>query len=289
MSTAILQAGHYGRTSGATGAFADGRHVERDLMILVARAARDLIDAVPGWSATIIPADADVSGSDPYRRYRGDAFVALHGDASGSARAAGGSVGYRTSDGRALAEAWKAAYRNEVGAHIGAWRGDNYTTGLSGYYGHRRAVAVGNTRAAVVEHGFLTNPAERRYLESAAGVAAAARACCVAVTGRLPNTNTNDEQDEPMDAKQYAALMDRIDAIPGKVTTDLLGHELKNHLNGKPWRVLDYWRLTARDTIRGYATVREVARELGDGVDLTPEAEARIDENVARALEEAHP
>jgi len=181
MPTVVIQSGHYGRTSGATGGPG-----EAAAMIRISRAAAALIDDIPGWTAKIIDAD------EPDSSYRGDAFIALHADANNSSRAVGGSVGYRNSAGRALAEDWKRAYRAEVGSNIGPFRSDNYTGALAGYYGHRRAVKVGNTRAAVVEHGFMTNPDERKFIESSAGIAAAARACCLAVTGRLPTGSKFD-------------------------------------------------------------------------------------------------
>lgn len=184
----VIQSGHYGRTSGATGGPG-----ERELMIRYARAAKDLVDQVPGWEAVIIPADADVEGDDdPYQRYRGDAFIALHADATGSSSARGGSVGYRNTPGRELAHAWKDAWRAEVGDNIAPYRADNYTTNLSGYYGTRRAVAVGNTRCCIVEHGFMTNSTEREYLELESTVQKAARAVCKAVTGTIPNQQEYD-------------------------------------------------------------------------------------------------
>lgn len=175
MPTLVIQAGHYGRTTGATGGPG-----ERELMIRIARAAKTLVDDVDGWTARVIPAD----GGD----YRGDAFIALHGDASNDRDAVGASVGFRTSDGDRLAQAWKSAYRSEVGDRIGPFRGDNYTAALAGYYGTRHAANAGNTRAAIVEHGFLTNPDERRWLESDEGIAAAARTIRTAVTGDAPPT-----------------------------------------------------------------------------------------------------
>ena len=191
VSRLVIQSGHYGRTSGATGGPGEAKLAYR-----IAQAAKTLVDAVDGWTATIIPADADVDGTDPYRRYRGDAFIALHADASGSSSVRGSSVGYRSDpEARALAHAWHAEWRRRVGTNVGPARSDNYTSALSGYYGTRRAAAVGNTRACIVEHGFMTNPDERAYLESPEAVAHAAAAVCVAVTGKAPTVTTTTNGD----------------------------------------------------------------------------------------------
>lgn len=165
----VVQRGHVARTSGAV-----GTHREQEFVRLVAARIQSLMSEVPGWSLRIINAD------EPTSRYAGDAFVALHGD-GGASSARGASVGYRNAQGRALAAAWKRAYVQA--GWPGAFRGDNYTAALRGYYGHGRAVAASNPRAIIAEFGFLTNKADREFMFSEEGLQAAAASVVLAVTG----------------------------------------------------------------------------------------------------------
>lgn len=156
MPTLVVQCGHVGRTSGNTGAPG-----EREFTARVGEACARLLGR-RGWSIRVVPAD-------PVRAaYRGDAFVAVHADGNNNPDVDGASVGYQTTEGRQLAEAWRSAY--QLLGWSGPWHRDNYTTNLSGYYGVSYAVGQGNRRACIVECGTITNPAERAAMTSQDGV-----------------------------------------------------------------------------------------------------------------------
>jgi hypothetical protein len=172
MSTLVIQRGHVARTKGASGGPGEQAMARRNAAEIVA-IARDL----GGITPKVIDAD------EPNARYAGDVYVALHGDASGSSKASGASVGYRNDAGRRLGQRWKTLYK--AAGWPRGFRADNYTTNLSRYYGTGHAISAGNPRAIIVEHGFLTNPEERRFIESDAGVKAAAVAVLVAAYPHL--------------------------------------------------------------------------------------------------------
>jgi hypothetical protein len=160
MPKLIIQRGHCYRTSGATGTAG-----EQSYATAVAAACIRLLDNQGGWR--VLPTLADENN------YHGDAFVAVHCDGSVHASARGASVGYRTPEGQAFAQAWKRAYA-ELGWPL--FRPDNYTTALAGYYGVRNAVNVGTRRAIIIECGFLTNEEDRTLLWESGGPERVARA-----------------------------------------------------------------------------------------------------------------
>lgn len=156
MPVLVVQQGHCYRTTGATGTVGEQGYTSK-----VGAACKALLDGRSGWTVRTILADA------PSAEYRGDAFVAVHCDGSTSSAARGASVGYRTPEGQQLGQAWKQAYANR------GWSGfrvDNYTTGLSQYYGTNTAVAQGNRRCVVIECGFRTNPDDLAALDAPGGV-----------------------------------------------------------------------------------------------------------------------
>lgn len=218
MPKIVIQAGHCHRRTGVVGTRAANGFTEQQFTWPTANRARELL-AADGHQAIVILADV-ASAS-----YRGEVFVAIHADGNNNPKVGGASVGFRTDQGKALAHAWKAAYRGHGWDH--GFRGDNYTTALSGYYGVKRAVAEGNRRACIIEAGFLTNPAEAAELASPAGqdrVARAIRSAINAVFG-LPSNPTPQEDDmTPREfiKTQFGAWLGR----PPREDTD----ELANHL-----------------------------------------------------------
>jgi hypothetical protein len=150
MSLVVLQRGHVPRTSGATGAPG-----EQQYAIATAELCVPAIRAL-GHSVSVI--DADVPDSS----YRGDIFFALHWDASTNPTASGASVGYQSSEGLALAAIWKQQYKRAGWTR--AFKPDNYTAALAGYYGVRKAVSQGNRTAIITEAGFVTNSHDKAMM-----------------------------------------------------------------------------------------------------------------------------
>lgn len=155
MALVVVQRGHVGRKTGATGAPG-----EQQFAIEAAERARHHVTRI-GHRVRIVDADP------PSSAYTGDAFVAIHYDSSTASSARGASVGYQTPEGKAFASAWKRHYA--ANGWSGGFRPDNYTAALAGYYGVRKAVAQGNRRAIIVEAGFHSNPEDRALLASPAG------------------------------------------------------------------------------------------------------------------------
>ena len=158
MAKIAIQKGHCFRKTGATGTNGEQEFNNKLGNLIAARLK------LRGHTPRIFLADADPPAGF-------DAAIALHADGSVSPQARGASIGYPDAArygqtahdrGRALGKAWKQAYQ----AHgwPGGFRADNYTTGLSKYYGHRRALDAGIPRSLVVEHGFMTNAKDRAWM-----------------------------------------------------------------------------------------------------------------------------
>jgi hypothetical protein len=74
----------------------------------------------------------------------------------------GASVGYQTVEGERLGAAWKRHYKDSGWTR--AFKPDNYTDALRGYYGVRRAVSQGNRNAIITEAGFVTNSHDKAMM-----------------------------------------------------------------------------------------------------------------------------
>jgi hypothetical protein len=187
MPTLIVQMGHDGRPRYVGDRASVGTAGEQDFSRSVGAACVRLLDGRGGWRVVLIDADVD----EPGETYHGDAFVAIHADGSTSAAVHGGSVGYQTPEGNALADAWQRAY-DALGWN-GGWQPDNYTENLHWYYGVRNAVAAGNRRAAILECGHLTNPDDRALMTGPGGPERVARAL-----GRALGIPLDEEDDMPL-------------------------------------------------------------------------------------------
>jgi N-acetylmuramoyl-L-alanine amidase len=150
MSILIVQMGHSGRTSGATGAPGEMAFTEA-----VGAACARLLNA-SGWTCRTIPADP------PPAAYRGDAFVAVHADGSNNPDVRGASVGYQNDPGNALAHRWRDAYIRR--GFSGPCHPDNYTENLHYYYGVGTAIGQGNRNACIIECGTITNAADKAMM-----------------------------------------------------------------------------------------------------------------------------
>lgn len=151
MPVLVVQMGHAGRTSGATGAPGEQAFAQA----VGAECARLL--ARDGWTVRSIVADPAPS------LYRGAAFVAIHADGSNNPAVRGASVGYQTTQGGDLAHAWRDAYVRR--GFTGPWHPDNYTDNLHYYYGVTESVRQGNRRACIVECGTITNAEDRALMD----------------------------------------------------------------------------------------------------------------------------
>ena len=150
MPILVVQMGHAGRTTGATGAPGEMAFTQAVGAACVRLLNRD------GWSVRPIVADPSSA------RYRGDAFIAVHADGSTNPAVRGASVGYQNASGAGLAHAWGEAYA--VRGFTGPWKPDNYTTNLAQYYGVTEALRQGNTRACVIECGTITSTEDRALM-----------------------------------------------------------------------------------------------------------------------------
>lgn len=168
MGIIVIQRGHVGRTTGATGAPGEQRFATS-----AARRCEVHLRAL-GHSVRVI--DADPASTS---HYAGDLFVALHWDSSTSASASGASVGWQTGEGQHFGARWKHHYR--ANGWDRGFRDDNYTPALAGYYGVRRAVAVGTKTAVILEAGFQSNAGDMQLLAEPQGPDRVGRAVAAAV------------------------------------------------------------------------------------------------------------
>ena len=208
-ATVLVQSGHCYRTKGSTGTAGEQAFNAACADLAVAELRKR------GYAAQRLLADP------PLRDYRCDVFVAIHGDGSTSPTSHGGSVGWRNTAGKALAQNWKAAY--EAHGWVSGWHADNYTEALHLYYGTGNALAMnGACRAIVVEGGFLTSPDDRAAMTSAEGHRRMALAIADAVDktfGRKPPAPT-PEDDVPNTTHEIAdgALKYYLVRVPGEAT-----------------------------------------------------------------------
>jgi hypothetical protein len=178
----VVQIGHYkinelppalSRLSGDTGAYGGGRR-EVDLNFDVAQRLAAILRS-NGVLVDLLPATV-VTG------YTADAFVAVHADGNSSSAARGFKISTRwrsqvaVQDSR-LVEMLTDSYR----AATGLPEDSNVTRNMRGYYAYaswRPNYRISNlTPGAIVEMGFMTNPADREVMfkatdKVASGIAA---------------------------------------------------------------------------------------------------------------------
>jgi hypothetical protein len=214
MPVLVVQLGHCYRRTGATGTTGEQEYATK-----VGNACRALLHGRGGWSVRVILAD------DPASSYVGHAFFAIHCDGSTSPAARGASVGYRTPEGQAAAQAWKRAY---AARGWPGFRPDNYTTALAQYYGTGTAVARGNRRAVILECGFRTNAEDRGLLDSPGGPERVA----LSIGDALGIPVTPPEEDVELGDKIRA--WDGFEITVGQALFDTW--QLINNLSGRPTR-----------------------------------------------------
>jgi N-acetylmuramoyl-L-alanine amidase len=171
----VIQAGHAGRTSGATGAPGE--------MAFNIAARNETIRLLTKYGIGARGINADV----PNGSYAGDAFIAIHCDGGGPDQH-GASVGYQSIGGEALATAWKHAYVGAGWSH--GFHEDNYTENLHKYYGVRKAIEQGNRIACIIECGFVTSSFDMKIMTPMMVARSILKA--IQATFNLPDTEEPD-------------------------------------------------------------------------------------------------
>lgn len=122
----LIQAGHEGRKSGATGAVGPiGREIEWT-PIVANQVTRVLREA----GLTVIRKNATLAGNT----YAVEIALFIHFDGSARACTSGASIGYDDASDRAAANAWRLLYSRYWPFN---WQPDNFTADLRNYYGFK--------------------------------------------------------------------------------------------------------------------------------------------------------
>ena len=148
----LIQAGHEGRTSGATGGESQWGKEIKWTPIVANEATRILKDA----GINVIREDAYLEDE----KYQVKLAIFIHFDASSSLCKSGASIGYDDITDKPAADAWKALY-SEFWQF--KWMPDNFTTNLSGYYGYKYTVT--SIAELVLELGELTCEEQALWLK----------------------------------------------------------------------------------------------------------------------------
>jgi hypothetical protein len=149
-------------------------------------------------------------GGDIPDGWSGDVVLALHCDGSGLAKTSGYSLGWPTSEWGPKTKKMYVALVKAYGKIPGCppHHADNYTANMSRYYGWSRTKA---DVKILIEHGFLSNPTEKAWLQK------------------------NSKQ---IAAAWYSALLDYFDlkplTVPKPKTSGLL-HGWLAKVSGNPW------------------------------------------------------
>ncbi|MFY0645092.1 MAG: N-acetylmuramoyl-L-alanine amidase [Bacteroidia bacterium] len=146
-----IQAGHEGRTSGATGTQSSfGREI--DWTPIVADEATRLLREA---GITVIRSKADRK-----RFSKVDLALSIHFDGCEQGCATGASIGYDDPTDQPAALAWKSYYSKFFKFK---WQPDNFTKNLSNYYNFKYTIT--NDAELVLELGDLTCPEQASWLK----------------------------------------------------------------------------------------------------------------------------
>lgn len=179
----LVQAGHVApRESGIPGV---GTIQEQELALTLQKALGLLLDRDPRFQPIPVPGDIPDG-------IRVDAALFLHGDGSRNTSVSGYCFGYPDQPANRRLADLIAAEIEKIPGHPPRRR-DNYTRDLAGYYGFRKVDTLGPE--VVIEHGFLTNPAERRWLfANASRLARAEYVALCRYFGRDPLDDTDNQR-----------------------------------------------------------------------------------------------
>lgn len=148
----LIQAGHEGRTTGATGASSQwGREIIWT-PIVADEATRILREA----EITVIREDAYLDSE----KYKVELAIFIHFDGSKSPCNSGASIGYIDINDKSTADAWRSLY-SEYWPFI--WMKDNFTSNLINYYGYKYTVT--SDAELVLELGELTCKVQALWLK----------------------------------------------------------------------------------------------------------------------------
>jgi N-acetylmuramoyl-L-alanine amidase len=147
-----IQAGHEGRTKGATGTQSEfGREIDWT-PIVADEATRILREA----GISVIRSKAD------RRKYsRVNLAVSIHFDGCNKQCATGASIGYDDPTDKPAAIAWKQFYSQYFKFH---WKPDNFTPNLANYYNFKYTIT--KDAELVLELGDLTCPEQAAWLKA---------------------------------------------------------------------------------------------------------------------------
>ena len=203
MRAVRIQTGHYGRTSGATGAYNPRLKLSEASMNQLLSVE---IQHQVGGDRQL---DWQFVGPDERRPGKVDVFLALHMDGSPNRWATGPSVGYPpTSDvSKVFAQKWKVA-RGMIPGSLPA-RDDNYTVALRKYYGFSRSYSDGSPVKMVMENGFVTNDLEAKW--AIANRAEVASALIGVVRDHLDVTAPIEKPVVPVTRAEFEALEKRVE------------------------------------------------------------------------------
>jgi N-acetylmuramoyl-L-alanine amidase len=157
MPTVLIQTGHvaprepgFEDATGATGEQEVVKVIAAQLVTVLAADSRFAARVIPGK----VPADVRSGG------FEVDAFISLHCDGSKDKSKRGWGIGYPSG---AVNKKLSDLVGVEIAKiHPSARMRDNYTSDMSGYYGYSRVPTPGPE--ILVEHGFVSNAAERKWL-----------------------------------------------------------------------------------------------------------------------------
>ncbi len=149
----FIQAGHKGRTSGATGSSNPRVGISElaDIPVITQRAT----DRLRAAGVSVIHEDASLSGD-----YYVTLAVFCHFDGATNPTVQKASVGYDDPTDEPAASDWKAAY-GEIWPF--GFHGDNFTSNLSGYYGYRYTKTTDSE--FVIEFGTISNDEAARWIK----------------------------------------------------------------------------------------------------------------------------
>ena len=146
----VIQAGHEGRSSGNTGAYANGIS-ELKWNIFV---ANEVAKQLKQWDIKYKRVGAKPT------LLKAKIAVAIHFDGAKKSCSSGASVGYKNKESKEFANRWKKIYSKYYPFN---WQKDNFTKNLSDYYGY---YYIDAKKFLVLELGEISCAKEAKWLKA---------------------------------------------------------------------------------------------------------------------------